>query len=1392
MKRYLYLFVLLLLFCQEAYSISGRDYSTNLTMYVGETITLDPKSDCSASYCYFTGISCDSEAFEYESIAQTNSLGVQVLNGSKTGTYYRYKLTALQAGEYTVTCFVEYYENMADYIHLSNTATYTIKVKERPQVESISIPPTLSLSLGNVYTFSPVINETETGASTTLTWNSSNTSVATIDNNGKLSAIGIGSSTITCTATNGVSAQCELTVNPKGDGLSLPYESFIVAGIGYKILTENTVAVTYRAQYPHEYWLAPKSSGPSNKVRRQSGIIEYLYKDISYSGKVVIPAAVTYDGITYTVTEIGDYAFERENGSWVTSLTIPYSVTKISSTCFYHLQSLNELILEDGDSEIQVDGSSSSTSVFQNQPIESLYLGRDNTNQAYCCFGNILKTVVIGDNVTSLASGLFNDCDQLTTVQFGANISSIGSSAFNGCTSLTSIDLSSKLTVIPDYAFYGCTALESVILPQGLTSIEKYAFNGCSSLKIITLPQGLTSIDYYAFSNTAITQISFPCSVTSIDGRSFADCTQLKDLIIEDGDTEISISTSVSDGSDAAFLNSPIDSMYIGRNLADGSGRPKTIRALAYGDKVTKLADCAGCTNLTSVYFGKNINHPGTESVFRGCTSLKHIDMTSSLGVIWRYSFEGCTALESVILPPNLSFMGEFIFNGCTSLKSITIPGTVTEIGLEAFGGCTNLKEVVFEDGEEDLYLENLDGSMMFNECPLDSVYLGRNLKKKTGTQYSYWLYTDLLFPSSLTKLTIGTPVSTQWAKENFQNCSGLTHIYPLWEQPIETSRNMFPDAVYYNATLIVPCGTVKKYQATAAWNGFAHIVPTAIAVTMTATEGGSIKLGDEVVSNDSKLLELKPNSVLTFEITPDDEYFLESVTINGEDVTTQVVEGMLTPDDISEDIEVVATFVEKPYYSITATSTDGGTAVVGSASVMWGRSTTVTLTTNEGHKLKSLTVNGVEKKSEVVNGVLNLSDIKEDKTVAATFQKLRYTVTAASCENGSIQLSTASPEWDDDVTVTITPAAHYNINKVLVNGEDRTSSLVGNKLTLKNVRGDMTIAATFSIQTFTVTASANKGGSIVLSTGGSGATGNSLTVDWGSSVTATLNVEEDYELVSLIVNGEEMKSQISNGTYKIVSVEADMTIEAVFKEIMEITLTDGTDYCRNREKFFETIHYSRTFKNTNWQAWYMPFDLTLTSEVMEHFAFAEFAGTYSEEDGSFYITVVRMKEGDVVKANTPYCVQAKVADKTNAQVITQTDAILKTAEETSFYVLSARKKITFCGNYTRITVTAEEQNWYALSGGLYSRQLPGNTIAPFRCFFTIEDREDNPYAMVPNPSEVKLMVVDGDETAIELLSEDAGNDYKTDAYDLSGRKVSRQQMNRGIYIINGKKVYVK
>lgn len=287
-------------------------------------------------------------------------------------------------------------------------------------------------------------------------------------------------------------------------------------------------------------------------------------------------------------------------------------------------------------------------------------------------------------------------------------------------------------------------------------------------------------------------------------------------------------------------------------------------------------------------------------------------------------------------------------------------------------------------------------------------------------------------------------------------------------------------------------------------------------------------------------------------------------------------------------------------------------------------------------------------------------------------------------------------------------------------------------------------------------------------------------TLTWSSSNTNVATVSS-----SGVVRG------VNKGTAKI-TVKTDNGLSATCDIMVtkKITLEDGSNFANSSDQEYSVINYSRTFKNTNWQAWYAPFDLPLTREVLKHFSFAKFAGTYTEEDGSFYITVVRLKEGDYVQANTAYCVQAKVADSANPQVITLTDAILKAAKENSFYVLSAEKKITFRGNYSRKTVTESNDNWYALSGGQYSRQLPGNTIAPFRCFFTIEDREDNPYAVESYPATVKLMLIDEGQTAIGKIEDDELGVKQI--YDLSGRRVDNGKLSKGVYIINGKKVFIK
>ena len=242
--------------------------------------------------------------------------------------------------------------------------------------------------------------------------------------------------------------------------------------------------------------------------------------------------------------------------------------------------------------------------------------------------------------------------------------------------------------------------------------------------------------------------------------------------------------------------------------------------------------------------------------------------------------------------------------------------------------------------------------------------------------------------------------------------------------------------------------------------------------------------------------------------------------------------------------------------------------------------------------------------------------------------------------------------------------------------------------------------------------------------------------------------------------------------------------------EAPKINLDDGQAYSFATDIELERITYSRTYKNTNWQAWYVPFDVTLTGDVLAQFSFAKFAGTYTEDDGTFFISVARMREGDVVKANTPYLVQAKTAG-TEAQVLTLTDATLYAAQEKGFSMNSAEKTVTIQGIYNTKTATDEDHDWYAFGGGKYIKASVGQALSPYRFYMTITEREDNPYASTPNPTEVKIKVLGEDETGVAPLSV-SPEEEKTAVYDLSGRRIEKEKATNGIYIINGKKIFVR
>ena len=93
-----------------------------------------------------------------------------------------------------------------------------------------------------------------------------------------------------------------------------------------------------------------------------------------------------------------------------------------------------------------------------------------------------IKSITIGNGVTTIAAKAFSGCPYLTAVTIQGSITSIGSGAFAGCTALTEIKIPEGLTSIGQAAFFECSRLRTIELPVSLVSISEQAFDECTSL----------------------------------------------------------------------------------------------------------------------------------------------------------------------------------------------------------------------------------------------------------------------------------------------------------------------------------------------------------------------------------------------------------------------------------------------------------------------------------------------------------------------------------------------------------------------------------------------------------------------------------------------------------------------------------------------------------------------------------------------------------------------------------------------------------------------------------------------------------------------------------------------------------------------------------------------
>ena len=194
-------------------------------------------------------------------------------------------------------------------------------------------------------------------------------------------------------------------------------------------------------------------------------------------GDFTIPINVDHEGVTYTITSIGDGAFESTS---LTSLTIPNTITHIGLAAFA------------------------------------------------CC--SSLTSATIQEGVTELWQ-TFNQCTSLINVTLPNSLRVLGDFTFWGCTSLTSIEIPDGVEIISANCFAFDSGLTSISFGKGLKTIDGYAFYSCNLISV-TIPDNVEKIGDGSFKeNSSLISVTLGRGIKSIGCESFRSCSQLSTII---------------------------------------------------------------------------------------------------------------------------------------------------------------------------------------------------------------------------------------------------------------------------------------------------------------------------------------------------------------------------------------------------------------------------------------------------------------------------------------------------------------------------------------------------------------------------------------------------------------------------------------------------------------------------------------------------------------------------------------------------------------------------------------------------------------------------------------------------------------------------------------------
>lgn len=816
-------------------------------------------------------------------------------------------------------------------------------------------------------------------------------------------------------------------------------------------------------------------------------------------------SSLTTFNIPSQITEIED---NFNNCPSLRKVTIPKNIEKISSS-FLQCGTIEELIIEDSENPIDISG-------FSETQIKSVYQGR---NRGYdnIWFQNMgVETVVIGDMVTEIGSGIYSN-NPLRNIAFGKNLKTIKYQAFVNCTELKEVILPESLVELENTAFYNCPALTSVSFPSKLTEINSN-FNMCPSLHKVSIPANIEKIS-----------------------SSFRDCGEIEDFVIEDSEMPITLS-------DNFGYETVVRNLYLGRNFGDRAFENRKIENLILGDKVTELVSSAfSGSSLQTIKFDDNLAKIGNNA-FYNCSQLKEVILPESLTELGTSSFDGCSSLTTLVISSKLKEIQQN-FNSCKSLKKVIIPSNIESIE-HSFGSCS-IEEFIIEDGET---LLTTDGGWTFNGSTVKSIYQGRNC---TANAFSNRGVENLIIGDKVKELSSGLysenplkeiTLGKSLAKIEgyvFGKCDDIEVITSYAEDVPECADSyVFSQAAYDSAKLMVPSGSRKAYAEAPVWKLFKHIGQSTCAVTFDYDDKQcSVALPEDFDGI------VKSGESLTFTAVPLESFKITGVNADGEyKAFVQDEEGRWTLDSITGDVNVkiaseIITFAvtakmnsEAGYLTINGETAD-------SVRVAWGENAVIALTLNEGYKLDRFTVNGTDVTDRIVDGKLTLEAIHEDVAAEAVASLITYSFkNEFDAAHGTVTVggNTATEQnytYGSRPEIEILPDEGYCVSWARLNGNDIKSLLVDNRYTTDSIKSDMTLSVGFEARTLMLSVLGIEGGRVA------------GVYDYGVKARVKIIPDEGWVINTVVYNGTPVESsELVGGLFITPALTDDSEISVTFE----------------------------------------------------------------------------------------------------------------------------------------------------------------------------------------------------------------------------------------------------